>query len=450
MDTRQIRGQAIYEKQGQIERNDSTHYFVKSQSSNGRYDVISTESGWTCSCPDHRLRQVCCKHIHAVEISLRTGKKAGQATTIKEISADRCKFCGSGRITKKGIKKTKHGDFQQFRCKDCGKRFIQNFGFEGMRATPQAITTTMNLYFNGESTRGAARSIRMIGVKVSHVTVQNWIKKYIEIMDRYIDQITPQVSERWRTDELYLRVRGDRRYLYAIMDDETRYWIARQVSAHKGTDDVRPMFAAAKKTAKKVPKTMVSDGAANFHEAWEDEYKAKNFMRKKTKHISHIHLKGDKNNNKMERLNGRIRDREKVMRSLKKDNSSIIVGMQLYYNLIMPHMGLGGDTPADRAGIKVEGDNKWITLIQNAKKLKSKGSTPRAEHRNPSEPAHTAIICQPPPPVNSMRSGHHMPTVEHPCKNGTCDHGQSDHGNVNCSKCECQRYKPDYGTEPAC
>ena len=113
---------------------------------------------------------------------------------------------------------------------------------------------------------------------------------------------------------------------------------------------------------------MISDGAANFHEAWEDEYKAKNFMHKKTEHISHIHLKGDKNNNKMERLNGRIRDREKVMRSLKKDNSSIIVGVQIYYNLIMPHMGLGGDTPADRAGIKVEGDNKWITLIQNAKK----------------------------------------------------------------------------------
>jgi hypothetical protein len=30
-------------------------------------------------------------------------------------------------------------------------------------------------------------------------------------------------------------------------------------------------------------------------------------------------------------------------------------------------MALDGDTPADRAGIQIEGDNKWITLIQNAK-----------------------------------------------------------------------------------
>lgn len=30
--------------------------------------------------------------------------------------------------------------------------------------------------------------------------------------------------------------------------------------------------------------------------------------------------------------------------------------------------GLEGKTPSEVAGIKVEGDNKWITLIQNASK----------------------------------------------------------------------------------
>jgi len=29
-------------------------------------------------------------------------------------------------------------------------------------------------------------------------------------------------------------------------------------------------------------------------------------------------------------------------------------------------MSLNGETPADKAGIKVEGDNKWITLIRRA------------------------------------------------------------------------------------
>jgi len=68
----------------------------------------------------------------------------------------------------------------------------------------------------------------------------------------------------------------------------------------------------------------------------------------------------------MERLNGEIRDREKTMRSLKKDDSPIITGMQIHHNYIRNHMGIDNDTPADRAGIKINGNNKWLTLIQNA------------------------------------------------------------------------------------
>lgn len=70
----------------------------------------------------------------------------------------------------------------------------------------------------------------------------------------------------------------------------------------------------------------------------------------------------------MERLNGEFRDREKVVRGIKTKDSVLIHGYQMYHNYLRPHMGLDGDTPADRAGIKIEGDNKWLTLIQNASK----------------------------------------------------------------------------------
>jgi len=70
----------------------------------------------------------------------------------------------------------------------------------------------------------------------------------------------------------------------------------------------------------------------------------------------------------MERLNGETRDREKIMRGLKKMDSPILTGYQLFHNYLRPHMSLDGLTPADKVGIKVEGDNKWITLIQNAKR----------------------------------------------------------------------------------
>jgi hypothetical protein len=69
----------------------------------------------------------------------------------------------------------------------------------------------------------------------------------------------------------------------------------------------------------------------------------------------------------MERLNGEIRDREKTMRGLKDTDTVILQGYQLYHNFIREHQALG-KTPAEACGIKVEGKNKWITLIQNASK----------------------------------------------------------------------------------
>ena len=53
----------------------------------------------------------------------------------------------------------------------------------------------------------------------------------------------------------------------------------------------------------------------------------------------------------MERMNGELRDREKVMRGLKRADIPILKGYQLYHNFIRPREGLNGATPAGRAGI---------------------------------------------------------------------------------------------------
>ena len=369
MNARQMRGQAIYTKQGQIERKSDTHYFVKSQSSDGVYDVISLESGWMCSCPDNYYRRVCCKHIHAVEISLGMREVVQAEITIPQIDLGKCKFCDSPSIHKKGIKKAKKGNLQQFKCKDCGRRFVQNLGFERKRATPEQITMAVDLVFSGLSTRKTAATLKMSGASVSHMTVMNWATEYSGLMEKYLDKITPQVGENWRTDELYLKIKGDRKYLFAMLDSETRFWLAKMVAEHKGNDDVAPMFKKAEKIAGKKPAMLISDGAANFHHAWKDQYRAKNRLHKETEHHRHVHLQKDMNNNQMESFNGNtLRHREKVIRGLKKEDSAILTGLRLYHNYVRPHQGLNGDTPADRAGIRIQGNNKWMTIIQNAVK----------------------------------------------------------------------------------
>jgi putative transposase len=54
------------------------------------------------------------------------------------------------------------------------------------------------------------------------------------------------------------------------------------------------------------------------------------------------------------------------MRGLKNPDSPILKGYQVFHNFIREHEGLGGKTPSEAAGITVEGQNRWLTIIQNA------------------------------------------------------------------------------------
>jgi len=57
------------------------------------------------------------------------------------------------------------------------------------------------------------------------------------------------------------------------------------------------------------------------------------------------------------------------MRSLKNEKSPIRKGMQLFHNFVNPHSGLENEiTASEAAGIRVEGKNNWLTIIQNASK----------------------------------------------------------------------------------
>ncbi|MEM0075762.1 MAG: hypothetical protein QXV84_05385 [Conexivisphaerales archaeon] len=58
-------------------------------------------------------------------------------------------------------------------------------------------------------------------------------------------------------------------------------------------------------------------------------------------------------------MNGEVRDREKVMRGLKRMDTPILKGTQIYHNFIKPHEGLGGRTSQrwreSRSRVKING-----------------------------------------------------------------------------------------------
>lgn len=115
---------------------------------------------------------------------------------------------------------------------------------------------------------------------------------------------------------------------------------------------------------------MITDDLHSYHEVHLKEFWTQK-KETRTERIRHITIRGDRNNNKMERFNGEVRDREKVVRGIKKSDTPIFRGYQLYHNYLRPHEGLEGKTPAQACGIEIEGENKWLAIIQNASYLKA-------------------------------------------------------------------------------
>jgi transposase-like protein len=324
--------------------------------------------GWLCTCPDFTYREVKCKHIWAVEFSARLREAVQPSVTVIEpIAVHACIYCKSENLIKWGIRHNKYGAIQKLSCKSCGRYFTINLGFERMKHNPQGITAAMQLYFSGESLRNTAKSLKLIGVEVSHQTVYNWIVKYVSLMDKYLDQIKPQASDTWRADEMFLKIKGNPKYLYALLDDETRYWIAKEVAGDKmsreATDYASKLFRQGKEVTGKKPLTLITDGLKAYHLAWKREFFSLKGPR--TEHLTWENGKVD--NRKMESFNGNtVRSREKTMRSLKKPDTPILTGMQIFHNYLRPNQGIDNHTPSELAGIQVKGENKWLTLIENA------------------------------------------------------------------------------------
>jgi putative transposase len=251
-------------------------------------------------------REAKCKHRWAVEISVALRNTVEQNITIEPLSPNICPYCASGNLIRHGLRHNGYGDLQRFTCKACGKRFTQNLGFERMKANPQAITSAMQLYFTGESLRNVQKLLRLQGVEVSHVAIYKWIRKYVTLMEKYLEQIKPQVSNTWRADELYFKVQGNMKYLYCLLDDQTRFWIAQQVADSKFTANITPLFREGRRIASKTPSVVITDGAPNFNSAIRHAYWREN-KALAIRHVQDIRFGGQIHNNKMERITHGLR-----------------------------------------------------------------------------------------------------------------------------------------------
>jgi putative transposase len=359
----------ILEKDKSIRQTSQSNFLVRSQTNQNKfYEVVWQHKKWICDCPDFQKRKKRCKHIYAAN-TFQMLKLLSQG--IRDTELDKtCPQCGSSRETiKRGWRFNRSMPKQVYYCKKCKTKFAGTLGFSRIKKEPQAIVLALDLYFKGLSLRKITEHLSSIyHIKVTHVTIYNWIRKYIKLIKKYVDLQEPaKLSRRWHADETVIRLKGGHINMWALLDNEMKLLIASRISKSREAKQARALFEKGIRKSKKPPIEIISDGLPSYEQA------LKEIADKEA--IPILHLQGPFtspiNNNLIERFFSTVKERTKQFRGLENEATTkqFADGFSIYYNLIRVHSALNGQTPAEAAGLKPKlGNNKWLALIRLATK----------------------------------------------------------------------------------
>ncbi len=368
----------VIAQQGQVALVSENAFRVKSQSHEGSYLVSKVGDEWRCECQDFTVRQTPCKHIYAVSFypSLKVPVKP-PVIAVQTETPEECVYCQSKTIVKRGFIQEKGKKVQRFFCKACRKTFIPNLGFKGMKNDSKAVTAALDAYFRGLSLRDVRDHLaQFYGVQVHETTVLRWVEKYSKVISGYVNTLSPELSDTWHADEVFVKMRGAESYktktgksanlafLWNVMDRKTRFLLASKVSRHRDVGGAARAFQEAARNAhNSEPERVFTDSLNSYREGITFAPFTKDPELIMNSGIKKPHA----TNNRIERLNGTVRERVKVQRGWKSMKSSIPEGHRIFYNFVRPHMALEEQTPAQAAGINLElNGNKWMELIRQA------------------------------------------------------------------------------------
>lgn len=79
------------------------------------------------------------------------------------------------------------------------------------------------MYFSGMSVRRIAEHYSTRGIYIDPSAIYRWVQRYSRVAAKFMDSLTPDTGDTFRADEVWVNVEGKKHYLFASMDDDTRY-----------------------------------------------------------------------------------------------------------------------------------------------------------------------------------------------------------------------------------
>jgi transposase-like protein len=268
----------------------------------------------------------------------------------------RCKWCGSTDVIKHGIEK----DIQQYLCLECKRQFSALDCPYGMHTTVEEIGASLAMYYTGSSLSDIAQFLKQTyDNPVDRSTVYRWLVRFTKDAIGIFEEFKPKVSDTWIADETAIKFQDELYWIWDIIDRDTRFLLASYLSPNRGTREARILMELASKRADVVPANVITDKLRAYLDGIELAFGAD------TKHIQSSPFGGAESTNIIERFQGTIKERTKVIWGFKTPETAtlIIQGFMVHYNFFRPHLSLKNRTPAEAAQIKSPFKN-WGDIVR--------------------------------------------------------------------------------------
>ena len=274
------------------------------------------------------------------------------------------------------VKVGKQSGHQRYKCKTCGTYFRDQAHIgKGKQYPVEQVGAALGWYFDGLSYREVARNMaRHFKIpEPAEETIYRWVQAYAEDAVEAVKDNKAKTGTEWVADETKVKIDGEPYWLWNVMDAKTRFILAAYITHERDLKAATKVMKMARELAANPPETIRTDRLPAYPRAIKIAFGKGNI-----EHIQTDGIAAVVNNNLSERLQGTIKERNKVLRGFKRPASAqqYLDGWVLDYNYFRPHHALGKVRPASKAGVEAPFDN-WQGVAHKVR-AKGKDRTPRA------------------------------------------------------------------------
>jgi len=280
----------------------------------------------------------------------------------------RCRHCKSTNTYKKGFRNTENrGRIQKHFCKGCKRMFTEDLGFYRMRHKETIITMSIDMYVSNLSSRKMRNQLsRHMGVKVTHMTILDWVRRYALKVGKFVEKLGYNMGDSFYADETLIDCEGRNDRFWACIDWDTRMITGTHYSL--SGNPTQAIKFLKKAISKGKPKFIQTDGGVFYPKAFKRLFYSNKIKGLTIEHKIQNYQRTRIHNYKIETVFMKIKDRVDDFRGLKALWSAPIMMMAItiQHNFIEAHTTID-EVPCNRAGQELPlGDNRWLDLIKLA------------------------------------------------------------------------------------